>query len=159
KSVGEKALAVSVVGAGSFARSVLIPAIKAQPDITLQGVCTASGLSSRSVADKFGFSFCTTQEAEILSHPATNTVAIATRHHLHAGQAIQALGGGKNVFTEKPLCLTEDELREVSRAYLPVRGKVGLFVGYNRRFAPSIVKMKAFLGALSEPMIMHYRIN
>jgi predicted dehydrogenase len=32
-------------------------------------------------------------------------------------------------------------------------------VGYNRRFAPSIVKVKTFLRAVNEPLMMHYRIN
>src|SRR5262249_53917213 len=89
KSAPERVLSVSVIGAGAFARSVLIPAIRALPDVTLQGVCTATGLSSRSVGDKFGFSFCTTSEAEVLTHPGTKIVAIATRHHLHASQVIQ----------------------------------------------------------------------
>src|SRR5262249_12677340 len=150
---------VSLIGAGAFARSVLIPAIKALPDVTLQGVCTATGLSSRSVADKFGFSFCTTSEAEILTDPKTNIVAIATRHHLHASQISQALAAGKNVFVEKPLCLTEDELRDVSRSYFSKPDSVRLMVGYNRRFAPSIAKVKTFLRAVNEPLMMHYRIN
>src|SRR5262249_19261645 len=69
KSVAQETVpSVSLIGAGAFARSVLIPAIRALPNVTLQGVCTATGLSSGTVADKFGFSFCTTSDVEIVTH-------------------------------------------------------------------------------------------
>jgi predicted dehydrogenase len=32
-------------------------------------------------------------------------------------------------------------------------------VGFNRRFAPMTVRMKAFLGQTSEPLALHYRVN
>jgi len=157
--VRQQNLSVSFLGAGNFARSVLIPAARSVPDVTLQGVATASGLTCRQVASKFGFAFCTTDSGEILRHSQTNTVAIATRHDLHARQVIQALQAGKNVFVEKPICISEEELREISKVYLTVRGKIQLTVGYNRRFAPCILKLKSFATSFKEPMIAHYRVN
>ena len=32
-------------------------------------------------------------------------------------------------------------------------------VGFNRRFAPMITRMKSFLAPISEPLALHYRIN
>ncbi|MCK4595508.1 Gfo/Idh/MocA family oxidoreductase, partial [candidate division WOR-3 bacterium] len=38
---------------------------------------------------------------------------ITTRHDLHASMVIESLKAGKNVFVEKPLCLTADELEKI----------------------------------------------
>ena len=86
---------------------------------------------------------------------------IATRHHLHARQALAALAAGKHVFCEKPLCLSEEELQSISGAYLGIASidRPVLMVGFNRRFAPMTMRMKSFLAPISEPLALHYRIN
>ena len=115
--VGEKAMAIGVLGAGSFAMSTLLPAIKQLRGVELVGVCAANGSHARHAAEKFGFRYCATEEQRILNDPDVNTVVIATRHHLHARQVLAALDAGKHVFCEKPLCLSEIELAEIVRAY------------------------------------------
>jgi predicted dehydrogenase/NADPH:quinone reductase-like Zn-dependent oxidoreductase len=153
--------AVGLLGAGVFAAGTLIPALKATSGTTLISVCAATGSHAKHAAGKFGFSDCTTDESDLISDPRINTVVIATRHHLHAKQVLDALAAGKHVFCEKPLCLNEDELRSIVRAYngtlVPVRPK--LMVGFNRRFAPMTARMKSFIAPISEPLSLHYRIN
>ncbi|HEY6339585.1 MAG TPA: Gfo/Idh/MocA family oxidoreductase [Candidatus Sulfotelmatobacter sp.] len=153
-------ISVGLLGAGIFAAGTLIPAIKSSGESTLAGVCTATGSRAQHVAHEFGFRYCTTEPTKLTNDPAINTVVIATRHHLHANQVLAALGGGKHVFCEKPLCLSEDELRSIVRAYreIPQR-RSELMVGFNRRFAPMIVGMKEFLAPISEPLVLTYRIN
>ncbi len=148
-----------VLGAGNFAQGVLIPAIKAAPGVELVGLCASSGARSRSSAGKFGFAFCTTDEEEIFSDPSINTIAIATRHHLHAAQVQRALEWGKHVFCEKPLCLNEEELEEIEHAYSRCSGELRLMVGFNRRFAAMARRMKDFLAPAGGPFSMHYRVN
>jgi predicted dehydrogenase/threonine dehydrogenase-like Zn-dependent dehydrogenase len=159
--VGGKAMAVGVLGAGNFATSTLLPAIKQIRGAELVGVCAANGSHARHAADKFGFRYCTTEEERILSDPDINTIVIATRHHLHAAQVLAALAAGKHVFCEKPLCLSEPELAEVVHAYAKrASGRDPLLMmGFNRRFAPMSVKMKAFLRQIKEPLALHYRVN
>jgi predicted dehydrogenase len=74
---------------------------------------------------------------------------------------LAALTAGKHVFCEKPLCLSEDELRLISRAYLGIvpSQRPSLLVGFNRRFAPMITSMKSFLASISEPLALHCRVN
>src|SRR5205823_4743478 len=108
-----QAVRVGLLGAGNFAQSVLIPAIKGSPATELVSVCASNGARSRACAGKFGFASCTTGEDDIFADPAINTVVIATRHHLHAAQVLRAIESGKHVFCEKPLCLTEDELLSI----------------------------------------------
>src|SRR6266852_1482876 len=135
---GEKSVAIGLLGAGSFATSTLLPAIKPITGVDLIGVCTANGSHAHRAAEKFGFRYCTTDEEKILNDPAVNTVVIATRHHLHAAQVLGALKAGKHIFCEKPLCLSEHELAEIVRTSgNPASGRRPLLmVGFNRRFAP-----------------------
>ncbi len=154
-------LAVGLLGAGSFASSTLIPALKAASNTSLVMVCTATGSHAQHAARKFSFRNCTTDESEVIQNPNINTVVVATRHHLHASQVLAALAANKNVFCEKPLCLFEDELRSIVRAYLGIAApeRPAMMVGFNRRFAPMTAQMKSFLAPISEPLALHYRIN
>ena len=154
-----QSVAVGLLGAGTFATSTLLPAMKAISGLDLIGVCTANGSHARHAAEKFGFRYCATDEHKIIEDSAVNTVVIATRHHLHASQTLAALGAGKNVFCEKPLCLNQDELAEIVEAYSGKSHPPLLMVGFNRRFAPMVQRMKVFLSEINEPLALHYRIN
>ncbi|HUO16874.1 MAG TPA: bi-domain-containing oxidoreductase [Verrucomicrobiae bacterium] len=154
-------VAVGLLGAGMFAAGTLIPAMKASKETSLISVCAATGAHAQHVAKKFGFSMCTTDEAQCIDDPQINTVVIATRHHLHPKQVMAALNARKNVFCEKPLCLSEGELHLIARSYLeiPSAERPALMVGFNRRFAPMTVRLKSFLSQISEPLALHYRVN
>jgi len=154
-------VSVGLLGAGVFAVGTLVPALKASSDTTLVGVCTATGPHSQHAARKFNFRYCTTDESQLICDPGINTVVIATRHHLHANQVLAALSAGKHVFCEKPLCLSEDELRSIVHKYLAIASsdRPGIMVGFNRRFAPMTTRLKSFLAPISEPLALHYRIN
>ncbi len=159
-STAAKSVAIGLLGAGSFATSTLLPAIKRVGDVSLVGVCAANGSHSQQAAKKFGFRYAATGEDAIISDATINTVVIATRHNLHARQVIAAVNAGKHVFCEKPLCLNEDELRDIVRACDPQSsGKPLLMVGFNRRFAPLALRLKAFLHEIHEPLAVHYRVN
>jgi predicted dehydrogenase/threonine dehydrogenase-like Zn-dependent dehydrogenase len=153
-------VSVGLLGAGLFATGTLIPALKASATTTLSAICAATGSHAQYAARKHGFQSCTTDESQLLHNPAVNTVIIATRHHLHARQVLEALAAGKHLFCEKPLCLSEDELHSIAGAYLGgSTHRQALMVGFNRRFAPMIARMKAFLTQISEPLALHYRVN
>src|ERR1039457_5528110 len=147
---------ISVVGAGGFASGVLVPALAKVPNVRLDAIVSARGLSARHLADKFGFSSCSTDAGSVLGGAST-AVVIATRHNLHASQVIAALQAGKHVFVEKPLALTPDELDEI----LAERERAGkiLLVGYNRRFSPLARELSAFLAGRRAPLVMCYRVN
>jgi predicted dehydrogenase/threonine dehydrogenase-like Zn-dependent dehydrogenase len=156
---GGEGVTIGFLGAGSFATGVLIPALKKAGGIGLGGVCTSSGVSARHAAATFGFPYATTDQGEILGDPAVNAVAVCTRHHLHARQVVAALRAGKHVFVEKPLCLTPEELREITDLLRSPEQAPLLMVGYNRRFAPLAVAMREFLAGGREPLAVHYRVN
>jgi len=155
------AVSIGFIGAGSYAQSHLLPNIPKNNEVQLKGVMTATGTTSRSVAERFKLDFCTTNEKDIIENDDINTVFIATRHDSHAHYVMKALKAGKHVFTEKPLCLTETELNEIVETYNPELGTLNpkpvLFVGYNRRFSTLIRKIKDEFG--DGPMALTYRVN
>ncbi len=154
-----KSVGVAVFGAGVFANSTLLPALKRAQGIELVGISAASGTHARHSAAKFGFRYCATEQDRILQDPQVDAVAVATRHHLHAKHVTQALAAGKHVFCEKPLCLNELELRDIVTALKNSPTPCNLMVGFNRRFSPMALKMKKFLSDIHEPLAMHYRVN
>jgi predicted dehydrogenase/threonine dehydrogenase-like Zn-dependent dehydrogenase len=156
---GEKSLAIGVLGAGNFAMSTLLPALKQVRGVEMVGVCAANGSHARHAAEKFGFRYCASDEHRVINDPDINAIVIATRHHLHADQVLAAIAAGKHVFCEKPLCLSEIDLQAIVHAYETSSRNLLLMVGFNRRFAPLALKMKAFLKTIKEPLALHYRVN
>jgi polar amino acid transport system substrate-binding protein len=150
-------LGVSFIGAGNFARGVLLPIVKRAVKVQLRGVGAATGLSAKNTADQFGFSYSTTDYREVLLDDKSQMVFIATRHDSHSQLAAEALAHGKHVFVEKPLAVTEDGLREVVTAARQSSGL--LMVGYNRRFAPLAQEVKTLFGRRAAPMTIIYRVN
>jgi len=84
-------------------------------------------------------------------------VIIASRNQHHAAQALAALRADKHVFVEKPLAITEEECAEL----LAVQSESDriLTVGFNRRFAPSYLSVKAAMRRKAGPYVMNCRVN
>lgn len=147
-------LNIGFIGAGSFAKNFLLPWL--QDKVNLIGVATSRSNTARYAADKYGFDFCTGNADEIIDNDSINTIFITTRHNLHAEYVIKGLKKGKNVFVEKPLCLTKEELQEITAAEKDSKGQV--MVGFNRRFAPLIKNIKSQIKK-ELPVSINYRIN
>lgn len=154
----ESKVTIGFIGAGSYAQGHLLPNIPRSSSIVLNGVMTGSAASARSVAERFHFDFCTTRAEDILENEEINTIFIATRHETHGSYAIKALKAGKNVFVEKPLCLSLAELEEID-ALMESRGDDGgiLMVGYNRRYSPLTFSLKKVFKP--GPMALLARVN
>jgi len=150
-----KKIKVSFLGSGNYAASVLIPAFKAA-GAELKSVASNTGVSGVHVGQKYGFLETTTDSDHLFNDDITDAVVIATRHNSHAGFVLKALKTQKHVFVEKPLCLSLDELNKIESTYSSLNI---LMVGFNRRFAPQIQKMKMLLDNISGPKTMIMTIN
>lgn len=149
------------VGAGNYSTAVLIPAFK-QTGVALKTVSTSGGVSGVHAGTKFGFQEATTDTPALFADPQLNALVIATRHESHARFVLQALEARKHVFVEKPLALTLDEIVSIRKAYerLQEKGAAPLvMVGFNRRFAPHVQKMKAMLAGMPAPKTMIMTVN
>ena len=146
-----------MIGAGSFARAVLLPVLK-KLDVDFRGVATASSPSAQQTATRFGFAYAASDWRHIVNDPDISAVLIATRHDLHAEIAIAALQANKDVFVEKPLAMDEPSLQAVMNTWRSSNGKI-LQVGFNRRFAPTYRQLKAAFQRRRAPLVMAYRVN
>ncbi|MFZ4801580.1 MAG: bi-domain-containing oxidoreductase [Chlorobium sp.] len=147
-------LVAGFIGAGNYASRMLIPAFKAA-GAELHTIVTAGGINGVIHGQKAGFAEASTDLEAMLANPAINTVAIVTRHDSHARFVMQSLNAGKHVFVEKPLCLTFDELDQIQQTCSSLAthhlAPPLLMVGFNRRFAPQVQKMKVLLESVKEP--------
>ena len=150
-------LGIGFIGAGNFARSVLLPTAARTAGLRFTGVATATGLSGRHVAEKHGFGYATTDYHQILDDPETDAVFIVTRHASHASIACDALRAGKAVFVEKPLACDVEQLTEIVDTAEATGGR--LMVGFNRRFAPHVRQARTCLENCSSPLMALYRVN
>ena len=145
---------LDVIGAGNFARTMLLPSLKGK--ITFGTIINNTALSANHVLDKFGFYEAGTDPSVVLGQAGDGAVLIGTRNHLHAPMVLAALKSGRHVFVEKPLCLSRAELKQIDAAIADHPQSVQ--VGFNRRFAPASVELKRRLDLVPGPKSASYRV-
>lgn len=154
---------LDVIGAGNFARTMLLPHLKDK--IPFGTVVNNTSLSANHVKSKFGFAEAATDYAALFRGAGSSSakagvpraVLVATRHHLHAPIVKAALAEHGHVFVEKPLCLTRAELVEIDASLAGSSGSVQ--VGFNRRFAGASVELKKLLRAAPGPKTASFRVS
>jgi predicted dehydrogenase len=149
---------VAVIGAGNYARQTLLPAIT-KAGGTVRTVVSRSGADAKDLARRVGAQASTSVD-QVLADPDVDAVFIATRHDSHADLAVRALEAGKHVWLEKPVGLTVAEVDAVTAAYTVAaeRGQI-LRVGFNRRHAPLVIRMKELLAQIDAPKMMVATVN
>ncbi|MGV0887586.1 bi-domain-containing oxidoreductase [Acinetobacter venetianus] len=152
-SIEPKNAVVGFIGAGNYASRVLIPAFK-KASSQLHTIVTSGGINGVIHGEKTGFAEASTDLDGLLNNKDINTVAIATRHNSHAYFVERVLSAGKNVFVEKPLALTVEEIEKIETVYnqnIQNNQYARVMVGFNRRFSPQVQKMKTLLDTVKEP--------
>jgi predicted dehydrogenase/D-arabinose 1-dehydrogenase-like Zn-dependent alcohol dehydrogenase len=155
------AVRIGVIGSGNYGTQVLLPAFKAA-GVQVVTVASRSGITGLHAARKFDAEETTTDVATVLARNDIDAVVIATRHDSHARYVCQALAAGKSVFVEKPLVIGSAELAAVTAAHERAVSQyptLTLMVGFNRRFAPHIVKARQLLSSVAEPKCMVMTVN
>ncbi|MGO8697377.1 MAG: asparagine synthase (glutamine-hydrolyzing) [Limisphaerales bacterium] len=151
---------VGFIGAGNFARAILLPAL-AKTGARLRCIAARTPVTVAHAARKFHFEEAATDYHFILDNPEISVVFIATGHDTHARLVCEALSAGKHVFVEKPLCLNEADLAEVSAAYQRSTSSQArlLMAGFNRRFSAHTLRVKEVLAGRSEPLCLAMTVN
>ncbi len=134
---------IGIIGAGNFTGAMIVPTLK-ELNADIKYIASSKGLSGTTLAKKYGIRQSTSRYQDILEDQEVNAIMITTRHNAHAGQVMEALKSGKDVFVEKPLALTLSELESIREVY-ESSGKT-LTVGFNRRFSPFSQAAKESLG-------------
>ena len=155
---GDRQLTIGFIGAGNYASSMLLPHLARLSTVRLAQVATTRSLSAVNAQRRFGFTTASTSAEAVLDDSSLDAILIATRHHTHADLVCRALRTGKAVFVEKPLALNRDELQRIADA-IAETGNDRLMVGFNRRFAPLLVQMKAAFGPAAAGSVTRYLVN
>ena len=150
-------LGVAFIGAGNYAKGVLLPILDKTSGIAKRTIVTSTGPSAQRTAARFGFAACGTDPAEVFADDSVDLVFITTRHDSHASLAEAALRAGKAVWLEKPVGLTMEEVESVARAVEETDGF--LMVGYNRRFSSHARAVREAFANRAGPMAIQYVIS
>jgi len=137
---------------------MLLPHLAQLPNAKLAHVATTRSLSAVNAQRRFGFATASTSAQAVLDDESLDAIFVVTRHATHADLVCQALETGKAVFVEKPLALTGEELDRITEM-IAKTGNDRLMVGFNRRFAPMLAKMKADFGPASVGAVTRYLVN
>ncbi len=146
-----------LIGAGNFARSTMLPNMEESGLYHFKGLATTGGIAAAQANEVFHFDYTTNEYKEVLEDPDVDLIGISTQHNSHAKFVIEALRAGKNVYCEKPLCLTSEELEQIENAYRLSNAE--LFCGLNRRHSSLIQQIKKELKTNTVPAIYNYIVN
>ena len=153
---GNQGVRLGFIGAGSFAQGYLLPHLE-KLEVDRVAAVTATPANAKSAAEKFGFALAGTDAVEVIESPETNALFIATQHDTHGDYVARGLERGKQVFVEKPLAISEEELQRIEE--LGATGKDRLMVGFNRRFSQSFEAIREHMRPVGEPLVLLYRVN
>ncbi|MCE2874132.1 MAG: bi-domain-containing oxidoreductase [Planctomycetaceae bacterium] len=155
------AASIAFVGSGNYATAVLIPAFK-DAGARLKVVASSGGVTGVHAGRKFGFESTTTDTDGVFTDPDVQAIVLSTRHDTHADMACKALRAGKHVFVEKPLALKHEELGQIEQAIAEGtrNGRAPMvMVGFNRRFATQVQKVKSLLKGVTGPKSLIMTVN
>ena len=151
-------LTIGFIGAGNYASAMLLPGLAGLPSAYLAHVATTRSLSAVNAQRRFGFTTASTNADAVLEDKTLDAIFIVTRHHTHANLVCRALETGKDVFVEKPLALTREELDRIAEV-IANTGNDRLMVGFNRRFAPLLTQMRSQFGPACASAVTRYLVS
>jgi predicted dehydrogenase/threonine dehydrogenase-like Zn-dependent dehydrogenase len=153
----------ALVGPGNFAKETLIPTLRRNENYVLKWVVSSNPVNATKIAKRYRFEKHTCDYQEVLKDPDTHLIVISAPNNLHYPMVLDAIRARKSVFVEKPLCLTRDELDSIKKAReesaRDKAGAVPVFVGFNRRYAPQVLKIREIIRKLDGPFMISFRAN
>ena len=128
----------AIAGLGWWGQN-LVNAVRASDSIRITTAHTRHEATAAAFCQDAGLRWVGDFDA-ILADQSIDAVVLATPHSLHADQVRRAAAAGKAVFVEKPFALTLADAHAMLDA--AARAGIVLAVGFNRRFHPSMVRMR-----------------
>lgn len=126
------------------------------PNAELTAICSVVKEELGALGDELQPKYRYSDYREMFANRELDGVVIATNSQLHCEMAIAAAElGAKNVYIEKPLGMTLDEVKRIKAAV--EKSDIKAFqVGYNRRFDKSYMAMKKKIdeGFIGKPILI-----
>ncbi|POR34955.1 hypothetical protein TPAR_04867 [Tolypocladium paradoxum] len=139
----QRVLQVGVIGGGDVAQIVHLPTFLFLSSLyRVTAICDVSQKTADHCATRFGIPRATTNPADIFNDASIDVVVVLTSDEYHAPYTIACLQAGKNVLVEKPITLSLRAAQEIIDAESAAPNGARVFVGYMRRYAPSLEAFK-----------------
>jgi len=107
--------------------------------VSIKGVYPAT-IKAKAWVEANGVSHFYEDFHDLVKDPDIDAVVIASPTAFHAEQIIMAAQAGKAIFSEKPIDLDRDKVTKVLKVLQ--QSQVPFFLGFNRRFDPSVEQIK-----------------
>lgn len=131
---------VAVVGSGYWGKNLVRNFANLS---ALSAVCDSHTETLRLLGEQYPQCRTLTSYAEVLRDESIEAVAIATPAETHGQMVREALLAGKDVFVEKPLCLSAEQGQSLV-ALAKERGRI-LMVGHLLWYHPAVLKLKELI--------------
>jgi myo-inositol 2-dehydrogenase/D-chiro-inositol 1-dehydrogenase len=146
-------LKVGVVGAGAMGASHVATLAAGVPAAEVTRVFDMDTARAKTVAASVGAEIADSAESLVAG---VDAIVVASPDFTHAELALACIAAGKPVLCEKPLAVTAEDARRVVDAELAL-GRRLVQVGFNRRFDPGFLDLKASIddGSLGDVRVLH----
>ena len=145
----------AIVGLGWWGKYIINSLEKSDKIDIIMAVDVNADLSREFAAEKN--IPLTTDLDDALANPDVEMMILATPHSFHEDQIVRCAKAGKQVFCEKPLCLTGESAERAIAACQNAGVKLG--IGHERRFEPALMEIKRMIDAGELGTIMHVESN
>jgi predicted dehydrogenase len=148
---GPRRLRVGLVGTGLIAQVMHLHYLTELADrFEIAAVCDIAADSARVCAERYRIPAVFTDWQEMLRHPLDAVLVLTSGSH--APIAVAAARAGLHVFTEKPMCFSVAEGREMVAA--AEQADVTLMVGYPKRYDPAFARFQTEAAQLTGVRLM-----
>ncbi len=135
-------LHIAILGAGRIGR-VHAAAVAAAPGAKLAAIADPMPDAAQAISEAYGCAIATIDAIE--ADPAIDAVIICTPTDTHADLIERFARAGKAIFCEKPVDLSLARVADCLKVVAAT--KATLMVGFNRRFDPDFMAVKAAIDA------------
>jgi predicted dehydrogenase len=130
---------VGIIGCGEVTQILHLPSLSQLAEqFSVAALCDVSPSVLRGVADRWGVAKRYAEYRELIAQDDVDAVLVANPDAYHSEVVLAAIGAGKHVLIEKPMCMTLREADMIAAAQ--ERAGVTVQVGYMRRYAPAFVE-------------------
>ncbi|MEG2931793.1 MAG: Gfo/Idh/MocA family oxidoreductase, partial [Ruthenibacterium sp.] len=138
----------AIIGCGAIYQNHANALVRME-NTALCAVCDIDEAAAQRAATQYHCSYYTNYRA-LLADPKVDTVHICTPHYLHCEMAIAAMRAGKDVLTEKPICLHPLDAQQMQQVALETGRRLG--VCFQNRYNETAQQAKLLLsgGALGK---------
>jgi predicted dehydrogenase len=133
----------AIIGCGAIHKNHA-DALRQLTDVHLRAIAGVDAQKGERLAQTYGCRFYHDYR-EMLQSSDIDVVHICTPHYLHKPMIIAALAAGKQVFSEKPVAMTGNDIAEIRHAVQGATGRLG--VCYQNRFNPTSQAIDTLLSA------------